>query len=1130
MILDNENKNPKVFEWITQNTENGKMDIVTGYFTIGALAFLAKITRGKVNHYRFMLGDIVHIERYKNQSLNLLNENLSIDNSLLISRLSKEAVEFLALEKVEAKTLEPNFCHAKLYLFIAQNDDRHHYYIYGSSNLTEAGLGQKVTNNVELNIAETGNNTEYKELREWFNLLWVKDKAHKEKTLKDEKGKIRKVPFKQYLIDEISKLFYPYQPEQIYFKILFELFHQADEDPNFKKEFGKLENTRIFEKLYPFQKTGVNSLVKMLNKYNGAILADAVGLGKTWSALAVMKYFQMQGHEVILLCPKKLEQNWAQYYYKNNSLFADDRLDFELRFHTDLRETGLDRGNVSSDFFTNDRPKLFVIDESHNLRNDKSSRYQYLVTQVLQQSKGDIKVLLLSATPINNSFKDVRNQFRLMVKGENTGFADSLDVKNLEHTFRAVQGIFNQWTKEEKSKLSDFYAQIKDSSFFRLTDNLLVARTRKKIQANFGSDLIFPKHLKPINIFITPMRFGDVENFAELMSNLELNLSAYQPSKYTITLDEENALAEKKRKGVKAEKNAILKDDVQREHFLVKMMMILMLKRLESSWFSFHITIGRIYTHHENALIKIADYENTKQEILLTEDSQTQQDISNEDESGKWDKFFLGKKTPISLKTIDNAGRLNEFKTAIKRDKKNLKYILDNLKDFEKKMNKETKLPTQDSKLHKLLDIIAEKQLQSNKKILIFSAYKDTVQYLFDQLQKHGITHFAMVAGDKNEDWLKTISKLHEPILERFAPYTKLFKEKNWRNFSPSSDNLPHQQQYEEWIKWIEKEDSNTYQKIQNPIEILITTDVLSEGQNLQDADCIINYDIHWNPVRVIQRVGRIDRIGSPNAEIQSINFWPAKDIDDYINLKARVEKRMAIMKLAGSEVIEKFTDDFDEMAQEESLEARQHANMLRQMESSLEEIDGEKSLGFDDFSFDYYRQLLQDMLNQQKKAFEDMPNGVFSGFKCEHNENMQQGLIALLRNKTIKDKQNSLSLIYIDWEGNPISTNQKIILEQLTKCYKKERYVPSEIDSGNKESILLLSNALRKWIKSQYLTEVIKEDGTMKETLGTVQLNMLDRLKAGSKEAILAVKTEVKPSETLAYHNFELITWLLIN
>lgn len=261
----------------------------------------------------------------------------------------------------------------------------------------------------------------------------------------------------------------------------------------------------------------------MLNKYNGAILADAVGLGKTWSALAVMKSFQHKA-DVWLLCPKKLEQNWKQYIKKHNSIFGDDKLEINVKLHTDLRIGGFNDNFLQ--YLLNDKSKLLVIDESHNLRNDKSSRYKFLVDEILQKNKGDIKILLLSATPINNSFKDIRNQFKLLTKGQNTGFKENLDVNNIESTFKDIQAVFNKWSAQPGAKLSDFHNQIKDSAFFRLTDNLLVARTRKNIKANFDNTLSFPTHKKPINLFKTPLKFGDVENFAELMDNLDLNLSA----------------------------------------------------------------------------------------------------------------------------------------------------------------------------------------------------------------------------------------------------------------------------------------------------------------------------------------------------------------------------------------------------------------------------------------------------------------------------------------------------------------------------------------------------------------------------------------------------------------------------
>lgn len=1136
MILDNENQKLKVHEWITKYNEEGTLDVVTGYFTIGALAFLSECTNDKIENYRFVLGDIVNFDK-KIKALDLLNERIDIDTSFQLNRIAKEAVAFLKLSKVNVKTLEPNFCHAKLYLKTAKNDDRNHYFISGSSNLTEAGIGQKTTSNVELNIAETGNNNQYKEMVDWFNDLWNRPQAHSKKTLIDENGKPTQKDFKEYLIDEISKLFEIYSPEQIYYKILFELFHKEQDNPEVEKQLIKLEDTIIFNKLYDFQKGGVRSLIRMLNKYNGAILADAVGLGKTWSALAVMKSFQHKA-DVLLLCPKKLEQNWKQYIKKSDSIFEDDKLDFDVKYHTDLRDGGFSDNFLQ--YLLNDKSKLLVIDESHNLRNDKSSRYKYLVEEILQKSKGDIKVLLLSATPINNSFKDIRNQFKLMTKGENSGFKNSLDVNNIESTFREIQTVFNKWSTEPGAKLADFHNKIKDSAFFRLTDHLLVARTRKNVKSTFDTTLSFPTHKKPINIFKTPLQFGDVENFAELMDNMDLNLSAYLPVTYTFSKAEREQIAkekaERKAKKEKAKKDEVLKDDMQREHFLVEMMLILMLKRLESSWHAFDITVNRIYEHHKKALDKINEYQKLKTEDIIFDEESIDEDLTNDDETGIVENFLFGKKNPVSLAAIDAVGSLNEFKEAIKKDKKSLKYIIDNISEFKEKFQPENKLVSVDVKLAELLKIIIEKQKNSNKKIVIFSAYKDTVEYLFNQLKLRGFSNFAMVAGDENKVWNETkSSKKHETVLERFAPYTKLFKEKNWTNFEPSSKILSDEDCYTEWQKYIQENEPKAVEKLKNPIDILITTDVLSEGQNLQDADMVINYDIHWNPVRVIQRVGRIDRIGSPNNEIQTINFWPAKDIDGYIKLKSRVEKRMAIMKVAGSEVINEFTDDFNELAEARKLEDQQNANMLRQMETTMQDIDGEQTLGFDDFSFDNYRQLLQNILNQKKKEFENMPNGVFSGFKIENNPEMQPGIISLLgypAQKKYNPETSYLSyeLIYIDLKGNQISNNQKVILEQLNKNFTLPRTIDPKIESGDTEAIENLSNALKIWIKNQAKTEIEMEDGTKKEVISKAGLDLINQLKNNPKLTLGKIKTEGTISEKYNFDNFDLITWLIIS
>ena len=629
MILDNENKNRKVHEWITDYTEKGQLDIVTGYFTIGALAYLSEHVNEKISNYRLMLGDIVNVDVEKDRPLDLLNENITIEAALKLNRLSQEAVLFLKQDYVIAKTLEPNFCHAKCFLFNPlEDDDRKKYFISGSSNLTEAGIGLKQTNNIELNIAETGNNSQYKELSRWFDDLWDRPQAYLKKTIIKEDGSISKVNFKQYLIEEIEKIFIKYTPREIYYKVLFELFGgqilEDESDPEFNRQVGRMENSAVYNSLYEFQKKGVLSLIKMLQKYNGAILADAVGLGKTWSALAVIKFFQLQGRETILLCPKKIENNWRHYTKNQDSKFEKDQFDFFIRFHTDMNEDRLETYNDRSDkFFKNDKPKLIVIDESHNLRNDKSNRYKFLLEEILKSNE-DIKVLLLSATPINNSLNDIRNQFKLMIKGNVNGYEENLGVRNIDSSFRTAQREFNKWRDDANPKIGDFIKKI-PSDFFTLTDSLIVARTRKMIEGQ-QKKLVFPIKERPVNLYVTPHQFGNFESFEELFDHFPPMLSGYQPSLY---LEED-------------ENSDVLHDEKQRDHFLVKMLYILMVKRLESSWSSFYSTVQRIKLHHQNVLNMIRSYQAQKKNSSIDNEGSV---LFNEDEfeSDFEDEFNLGK-------------------------------------------------------------------------------------------------------------------------------------------------------------------------------------------------------------------------------------------------------------------------------------------------------------------------------------------------------------------------------------------------------------------------------------------------------------------------------------------------------
>ncbi len=1127
MILDNENDNLKVHEWISKYTEEGKLDIVTGYFTIGALAYLSKSVNDNIEKFRLLLGDIVNFDIEENRPLDLLNENITIEAALKLNSVSHECVRFLKQDKVVAKTLEPNFCHAKSYLFNpSEHDDRNKYFISGSSNLTEAGIGLKQTNNVELNIAETGNNNQYKELVDWFETLWERPQAHKKKTILHKNGSTTKVDFKEYLINEIERIFIKYSPQEIYYKILFELFGnqvlEKENDPEFNRQVGRLENSAIYNTLFDFQKKGVLSLIRMLQQYDGAILADAVGLGKTWSALAVMKFFQLQGREILLLCPKKLEYNWRRYKKHQESRFEKDQLDYFIRFHTDLIEERLEKYDDRADkLFTNDKPKLIVIDESHNLRNDKSNRYKFLMEHVLQPNE-DIKVLLLSATPINNSLNDIRNQFKLMIQGNVHGYEESLGVRNLDYSFRTAQKAFNEWRNEPEPKITDFIKKL-PANFFTLTDTLTVSRTRKMIEGQ-ETALVFPKKEKPVNLFVTPNELGNFESFEELFEQFPPMLSGYQPSFY-LEESEENT--------------DVLHDERQRDRFLVKMMYILMVKRLESSWSSFFSTVGKIKDHHQNALDQIKAYQNEKKNDILNEKSEPL--LEDDDLEAEYEDFTLGKKRKVKLSEIDAAGNLEYFKKDLKKDLESLDNLYTNLLKFQLRIEKETIQPNNhtsaDHKLEVLIKQIKQKRQSghnsNNQKVVIFTVYRDTAEYLFTQLKSRGFDKLAMVSGsgslisDTEEK-----SKLIEPILERFAPYTKLFREKEWE-FENKNDN---QDDYKSWISWVNEHHPKIYAKLQKPIDILIATDALSEGQNLQDADLVINYDIHWNPVRIIQRMGRIDRLGSPNEKIFGINFWPSNNINSYLDLQGRIEQRMAAMKLAGAEVHLDFSDTFKEMAEDEDLENHMKERMMKQMQTSWEDIEvSDQSLGFDDLSLEKYRQDLLEEFNRDKAKYQRMPKGVYSGFKADINICPEDGIIALLGypNRAPKAKNHEYTvfdLIYINNTGQLMLLNQKEVLDAITYHKGRERYVPDAIDKGDESTIQKLVTSLKSYLDSQAVEVKKQEDGTIQKRMGKEAKDVLAKLRKGEKSAVNRVKQNVKVDDKYKLENFDLITWFLVS
>ncbi|MCP4109273.1 MAG: DEAD/DEAH box helicase family protein [Desulfobacteraceae bacterium] len=1120
MILDNENENLKVHEWIAKYTEKGKLNLVTGYFTVGALAYISSRINEKIKEFNFVLGDIVSTENIKERTIDLLNDNITAEAALKLNSLARQAVEFLKQDKVRLKTLEPNFCHAKAYIFeSASKEQPEHYFVMGSSNLTEAGMGLKKTGNVELNVIGQGTHSDYNELKNWFEGLWQKPQAHDRKTVDG-----KKVNFKKYLIREIEKIFVEYSPKELYYKVLFELFGRqiiSDyENPDFNRQIGRLENTVVYNTLYEFQQKGVLSLIKMLQKYKGAILADAVGLGKTWSALAVMKFFQLQGAEIILLCPKKLEHNWRKFIVKHDSRFEEDQFNYTIRFHTDLQNKRLEKhqdGLKIREYFQSDRPKLLVIDESHNLRNAKSNRYKFLVNNILKANE-DIRVLMLSATPINNSLQDIRNQFKLMVKDEPRGFYDTLEIRNIDFTFRRAKNAFNEWREEHTGKIGDFIKKL-PSGFFRLTDSLTVARTRKMIAGQ--TDLIFPKKEKPINVFVTPKQIGNFDTFEEMSDHFPTMLSAYQPSFY---VEQEEDID-------------LLRDQRQRDRFLVKMMYILMIKRLESCWLSFKSTVEKISAHHENALDKINKYQEMKSDVILED---TSDDVFEVDEDTDLEEFTLGKKRKVKLSDIDRAGNLEVFKKDLKKDIESLDTLRSNLLRFEKLIVKENTHKSKDDKLEVLISKINEKRKSgnnnNNQKVLIFTVFKDTAFYLFEQLKKRGFDRLAVVSGDEAKTGDSAHSyKNFEPILERFVPCTKLFGEREWKEFN-APENFSETESYEKWKKWVSAKHPHIKKQLDNPIDILIATDCLSEGQNLQDCDFVVNYDIHWNPVRVIQRMGRIDRLGSVNDTIYGLNFWPSDNINSYLNLQNRIENRMMVMKLAGSEVDKHFTDNLKEKIEDDALERSQKARMIKQMEMSWDDIEvSEQGLGFEDLSLEGFRQDLDAELNLSKDKYDKMPRGVYTGFEREPDICREKGMIALLgypaRPSGVRDfDYSSYDLIYIDKNGDNVLLNQKEVLEALAGHKDKERAVNEDIDRGREDAIQSLADALKSWLKKQVSEEAEDENGNVETKMGKSARDLLKKLKTGDASAVKKIKNNKKIEDKYQADNCDLIVWFLVS
>lgn len=1124
MLIDNKKENKSlnittVWEFIDKFSGNdsgqkGSFDIVTGYFMIQTLAKLHDSISAD-NEFRIISSEMVKDDYNQDMIVDLLSDNLNIDRLGAINEDAPKAIAFLERPTVQMRAEVPDFCHAKAYLFTNSNSVNQSYYITGSSNLTPSGLGLKKVPNVELNIAKRlgAEEVEFQELKDWYDDIW--NNARTEVPEDRDNKKSPKIPVKDYFIRKIKEYFRTYSPEEIYYKILFELFNSEINLENgieHTRDMSLLQTSQIWKTLFNYQQKGVISLIKMLRKYNGAILADAVGLGKTFSALAVIKYFQIQNYTTVLLCPKKLEQNWRQYLHGAQSRFDKDEFKYEIRFHTDLQNDRLQTAypTFKLDYLQNRKKILFVIDESHNLRNEKSSRYISLMKDLIQNQDGqenrDVKVLMLSATPINTGLRDVKGQFGLIARGVDNAFdTPEFGVESLDNTFKDAQNKYTQWCNDRDRTIGGFISML-PQRFFNLTDKLIVARTRKLIEKTLGEDLGFPHKDSPTNIYQGVDHFGEYKTAKEIYDSFEaLSLTAYQPSMYL----------HESRKAARKEASADWDDDVNREMFLVKMMCILFMKRLESSWFSLKSTVEKVLEVHETTLAKVVKYEDKGVDDII----RTGEEVDEDD----YDEQIV-RRRQIRVSDIKNLGG---FKKGLQYDCNHLRRIYKSLQDFEQKYRKHEE---QDLKLDKLVEKLNEKRQSNNKKVVIFTAYSDTAKFIFEELKARGFTRMASASGQEILSTGNHSKKDFTQILQSFAPYSKLYKELDWSDlYSKHLDvatyyndekqiwNVP----YDVWTNLIIEHRHEYARLLKDGIDILIATDCLSEGQNLQDADMQINYDIHWNPVRLIQRFGRIDRIGSPNKTISCVNFWPAKSFEEYLNLESRIQNRMSIMNVVGSETHE-LNEQYKKMVEDNPIQNKNADRLLKELaNNSISDIESPQTLSLKDFSFESYRQDLVDFYEKNKDFFSKMPNGVFSGFKNQNSEyqNVPESLVALVGypKKPEGKKDHSYTELYLVCQpvnDNPswIELNKADILEFLRKNKKAERFVPEWIVNNGTKRVENLSNVLKQWMLAKAPQQAV--------------VNIKDILKRKNISLATPDKKQQLVEDKFHLHNFDLIVW----
>ncbi len=875
------------------------------------------------------------------------------------------------------------------------------------AGFTTVDLGCERGNNTYnlVNCMETPFSQKYMQL---FDQLW------------NDREKMQDVT--DVVMENISTVYAENSPEFIYFMTLYHVFSEFLDDisedvlPN---EATGFKQSKIWGMLYDFQRDAVLAIINKLEKYNGCILADSVGLGKTFTALAVVKYYENRNKSVLVLCPKKLAENWNTYKdnYVNNPIAAD-RLNYDVLFHTDLSRdggmsNGLDLGRLNWGNYD-----LIVIDESHNFRNGigthsntQENRYQKLMEKVIRAGV-KTKVLMLSATPVNNRFVDLKNQLAIAYEGNAENLDERLNTtKSLEDIFKQAQKAFNAWSKlEPEQRTTDALLRTLDFDFFELLDSVTIARSRKHIEKYYDTKEIgkFPERLKPISLRPCLTDLNNAINYNEIYDQLmQLTLCVYTPSNYIFPskLQKYKDLTHNKGENL---------TQTGRERGIQRLMSINLLKRLESSVNSFQLTLTRIKELIEGTIDAINRFEKYgSADISMYEAARDDWDIDDENT----EFFTVGKKVKIELADMD----WKSWRKELQQDADVLELLTLMVADI---------TPEHDTKLQELLRLLDEKITNpinpDNKKVLIFSAFSDTAEYLYDHVSryikdKYGLDTAVITGTIDGRTTIKGFQATLNNVLTCFSPISK-----DRDVLMPNS---------------------------RNEIDILIATDCISEGQNLQDCDYLINYDIHWNPVRIIQRFGRIDRIGSRNKVIQLVNFWPDLTLDDYINLKSRVETRMKITVMTS-------TGDDDLINPEEKGDLEYRKAQLKRLQEEVVDIeDMSDGISIMDLGLNEFR---LDLLDYMKRNgdMDKKPRGLHAVVPA--TEELPEGVIFVLKNindSVNVDNRNRIHpfyMVYIGTDGEIICDylNPKKLLDDVRLlCRGKNRPISEVYERFNRET-----------------------------------------------------------------------------